>query len=595
MANIDYYSLMNDSNTKNISSCELIWKSGKYYLGSNIEEYSPDLSDCIKIISSNASLDCKSYTLNMAKTNGIYGMGVWDNVLKNITIKNCNITGFSNGIKLEYINQSLIDNVSVSNSGSGIYLYNSQGNIINRSRLFSLGYGIFFDNSNNNHITGSYIYDNLNNGLYLSGENNLVYNNFFNNTQNIYSAELNYFNVPKTPGINIIGGNYIAGNYWTDANVQGFSDWCYDGDEDRICDENYEINSYSFDYLAYSSGSGSNVNLYPVFSGYSDNNGTVFDGETAMFNVDVINTNGTVWLLINNTNYSANNVYSNNYQVSVTGLLSGNYDYVWYAYGRRVSSLYNSSETRSYTVKDVPKFEIVYVSDLGSVNPFEAGQRNVNVNFTVRDDRGVSDISSGSAFASFTKDGVSRNSGCNFIEGNGEYANYSCTIGMWYFDSPGNWNISVEIRNLAWNLAVNDSNSFFYGALQAYQISSPELNWANVDLSQLNQKADNIITISNTGNININDIGINASDLNGESASESILANWFAAGVYPNSCIGSALVKDNLVSTGISLDYHSSNIGSPVQTDLEFCLKQATGISAQTYESERDWKIKIMS
>jgi hypothetical protein len=47
---------------------------------------------------------------------------------------------------------------------------------------------------------------------------------------------------------------------------------------------------------------------YPTFSNYLDDNATIAGSGTAHFNVTVVNTNGTVLLEINNTNYTASNI-----------------------------------------------------------------------------------------------------------------------------------------------------------------------------------------------------------------------------------------------------------------------------------------------
>ncbi|HDO19835.1 MAG TPA: PKD domain-containing protein, partial [Thermoplasmatales archaeon] len=45
---------------------------------------------------------------------------------------------------------------------------------------------------------------------------NLIYNNYFNNTNNAYDDGTNTWNISKTTGRNIVGGPYLGGNYWSD-------------------------------------------------------------------------------------------------------------------------------------------------------------------------------------------------------------------------------------------------------------------------------------------------------------------------------------------------------------------------------------------
>ncbi len=78
-----------------------------------------------------------------------------------------------------------------------------------------------------------------------------VYNNLFNNTENVYS-QVDFsakWNTSKKAGINIVGGSYLGGNAWLSPDGNGFSQTCADSDNDGICDDPYQINSKSTDFL----------------------------------------------------------------------------------------------------------------------------------------------------------------------------------------------------------------------------------------------------------------------------------------------------------------------------------------------------------
>ncbi|MCX7698991.1 MAG: PGF-pre-PGF domain-containing protein, partial [Candidatus Goldbacteria bacterium] len=81
--------------------------------------------------------------------------------------------------------------------------------------------------------------------------NNLIYNNYFNNSQNfLIEDSSNFWNTTKTPEKNIIGGQYIAGNYWATPDGNGFSEnitKCNPG-TDGICKNRYELDSDNIDY-----------------------------------------------------------------------------------------------------------------------------------------------------------------------------------------------------------------------------------------------------------------------------------------------------------------------------------------------------------
>jgi parallel beta-helix repeat protein len=101
-------------------------------------------------------------------------------------------------------------------------------------------------------VTSSIFSNNRETGIHIDlSNNNLIYNNYFNNTNNltILNSRPNTWNVTKTEGTNIIGGNYLGGNYWSRPDGKGFSDTCYDNNGDRICDRPYVVDSNNTDYL----------------------------------------------------------------------------------------------------------------------------------------------------------------------------------------------------------------------------------------------------------------------------------------------------------------------------------------------------------
>ena len=91
-------------------------------------------------------------------------------------------------------------------------------------------------------------------------------------------------------------------------------------------------------------------NEYPQFSNYSDNNATLTDSGTALFNVSITHTNGTVFLEINETNYTATSLGDNAFNITLDTLGAGTYAYYWGSWGNGTSANYNVSETRYYTI-----------------------------------------------------------------------------------------------------------------------------------------------------------------------------------------------------------------------------------------------------
>jgi nitrous oxidase accessory protein len=218
----------------------------------------------------------------------------------NVTIKNLNLNKNSNGIFFWNTTRSKIQNVNASNNNIGIYLWSSSNNTLsgnnasnnkyegilldssssnmlsgNKASNNNHGIDLFYSSSNtmnsnnasNNKYEGILLYSSSSNtlsgnnasnndlGIYLFDSSNKIYNNIFNNTNNIFflGAGSNTWNTTRTPGTNIIGGQYLGGNFWAQPDGNGFSQTCPDNNKDGICDVQYALNNKNIDYLPLSS------------------------------------------------------------------------------------------------------------------------------------------------------------------------------------------------------------------------------------------------------------------------------------------------------------------------------------------------------
>jgi parallel beta-helix repeat protein len=265
-----------------VTSCIDITSPGNYILGAPISNSNPGINNgCINIDSSDVVFDCQGNWIDGQDVgNGIRVQGSSGISLVNVTIKNCNINDFKNGIFIEYLDQSIIESSSVNSSyETGIYISRSDNNIItdivsknNPSDLFGRG-GISITYSTYNNITNS-DFNNNHNGIVLqqgSEYNNIfnsnissnpygivttkaienyIYNNIFNNIENIEtdSEYLNYFNIQSDCSQrNIIGEVCLSGNYWANPTGTGISQNCADNDDNTVCDGAYQIDATSID------------------------------------------------------------------------------------------------------------------------------------------------------------------------------------------------------------------------------------------------------------------------------------------------------------------------------------------------------------
>ncbi len=157
---------------------------------------------------------------NNTMSNNNLGIYLWAS--SNNTMSNNNASNNEGGISLWDSSNynSLIGNIASNNNGNGISLKGSSnyntliGNIASNNN----GNGINLELiSYDNVLSGNIASNNKGSGISLvDSSNNLIYNNYFNNTNNAYDDGNNIWNLTKTIGTNIIGGSWLGGNYWSD-------------------------------------------------------------------------------------------------------------------------------------------------------------------------------------------------------------------------------------------------------------------------------------------------------------------------------------------------------------------------------------------
>jgi nitrous oxidase accessory protein len=98
----------------------------------------------------------------------------------------------------------------------GVHLAYSSLNTVTGFEIRDCAHGVWLDNATYCNISANNVWNNSD-GIYLaSSNNNFIYNNYFNNTNNAYDDGNNIWNITKTSGTNVIGGPWLGGNYWSD-------------------------------------------------------------------------------------------------------------------------------------------------------------------------------------------------------------------------------------------------------------------------------------------------------------------------------------------------------------------------------------------
>ncbi|MCK5020805.1 MAG: right-handed parallel beta-helix repeat-containing protein, partial [Candidatus Peribacteraceae bacterium] len=204
----------------NISNVSLYNNSHGIYIDCKSQLYSPLFVE---------NIHASNNGLSGFRTSQCSGMRITDSVFDNN----------EKGMEFGYINDnSTISNITVTNnSDTGIYLRCADNNTFTDSRILNNTYGVKFVSC------GAY------------SDINTFYNNIFNNTINVLdyynSNHTNYFNTTLncSAGSNIIGGDCVGGNFWTDSDGN-FSDTCSDDNSPYgICDSSYTPQTNNTDYL----------------------------------------------------------------------------------------------------------------------------------------------------------------------------------------------------------------------------------------------------------------------------------------------------------------------------------------------------------
>ena len=127
-------------------------------------------------------------------------------ILTNITIKNLELVNFEYGILYSDVVYGSIQKNKLINNGNGLALHRTE----------------------NSNITGNIVSNNEWNGFFMQySQNNYIYNNFFNNDNNVHFDLAGYHN-DWSPAYdcntkNLMGGKCLGGNYWGKPDNTGFS------------------------------------------------------------------------------------------------------------------------------------------------------------------------------------------------------------------------------------------------------------------------------------------------------------------------------------------------------------------------------------
>ena len=250
------------------------------------------------------------------------------------------------------------------------------------------------------------------------------------------------------------------------------------------------------------------------------------------------------------------------------------------------------------------------VNAITAFGPIENSIISTTFNFTATDADGGGTINISSAIASFQLSGITRqNASCINVSGAvGNDLEFTCTVGMYYFDEAStSWVINVTVKDKNGASVENTSTTFQYNSLPAMVLSPTALTWLEFGITDTNQESNNSpVVINNTGNDVSLTINVTGFDLQGEETiTQFIYATNFSIEDVTTSCTGTAPVNatsTNVTSTILqrgnnSLNYNNATSG---QEELFFCVKGVLAtLSPQSYSSAAynsgTWNIDIIT
>ena len=141
----------------------------------------------LTIVADNIVLDCDGHVI----TGTGMGVGILAENRNFVTIKNCTIRNFSDGVKLDSTNQSmLLENTAQDNAVSGFYILKSNENTLLSNTAYNNVYGFMLSGSSDNILTSNTANNNGNYGFFLSSSSGNTLTSNIANDNNKYGFNL---------------------------------------------------------------------------------------------------------------------------------------------------------------------------------------------------------------------------------------------------------------------------------------------------------------------------------------------------------------------------------------------------------------------
>lgn len=226
------------------------------------------------------------------------------------------------------------------------------------------------------------------------------------------------------------------------------------------------------------------------------------------------------------------------------------------------------------------------------------GTKDITIAFNVSDENGYDDINmTGEA----TNISIARNqesrtnyTRCHTMMNTTTTTVFNCTITMQYYDTDGDWTITVWTADKQNDTASNTTVTLTVNALNQVDQDVTSIPWGSATINADDQEADDTMILTNQGNQNYSLINFTGYGASGATYGNDILAANFSMHNETGKTTTQLYIVNN---TGVYNETHFPGLdehGSSVTEEIFFYVDIGT-VLADSYASDESWSIQVQT
>ena len=238
--------------------------------------------------------------------------------------------------------------------------------------------------------------------------------------------------------------------------------------------------------------------------------------------------------------------------------------------------------------------QITQVQSVSAITLSEFSTKTVDILFNVTDNDGYTDLNDSLAWCRLFKIGEPNrtSSGCTAQDQSGNDLVYNCSVGMYYYDASGTWNITCYAEDVGGFNDTNNTETATVNALNYVTQDLSALNWSSLNPGAEDGEAQSPLILTNGGNQDYT--GFNITSKNATSGSDVIPNNKFMVDNESGQISGQTYLNDS------GVDWNEGNLSrctSPCLSNSTeesyFYVDTPTGILGGVYASIANWTISL--